>query len=166
VQPGHAFAFISHPLFYLITMHYPSPAALTVSCFGLPLAEFLRRTDAAEALEAAKRAEFGKPEANYGREIMWHPAFAAECVALLSNMPLPEITTWLREGLAETMHKGGSLDLTDYGYLADVLREGLASEPTPLAALRLARALAWVEQAALLPVAAVTSAPIMTASAA
>jgi hypothetical protein len=117
-----------------------------ISCLTLPMAELHRRIDAAEEQEEAKRAQHGQLTTAYGREIMWHPAFATECVALLSNMPLWEIGPWLLDCHADLVNEGRTLDLTDYGYLADVLREGLASNPTPLAALRLERALTWVER--------------------
>lgn len=134
-------------------MHTYQVTPPTISCFALPVAEYHRRTDAAEQSEENKRIQNEKPDGNYGREIMWHPCFAAECVAIFSNMPLHEIGAWLLDCQATGLNEGRPLDLTDYCYLADVLREGLADNPTPLAALRLNRALVWVEQAgrALLP---------------
>jgi hypothetical protein len=152
-------------------LHATAP---TISCFALPVLELHRRYDVAEAEEEGKRTQYERPDGQYGREIMWHPSFPAECVAMLSNMPLHEIGPWLLDCHADSHNEGKPLDLTDYCYLADVLREGLASDPTPLAALRLNRALAWVEQAgtvllaeqaALMPVANATTVPPMSAAA-
>lgn len=120
-------------------------AAPAISCFALPVEELHRRYDVAEAQEEDKCTQYNQPDGQYGREIMWHPSFPAECVAMLSNMPLHEIGPWMQDCHADSHNEGKPLDFTDYCYLADVLREGLASNPTPLAALRLARALAWVE---------------------
>jgi hypothetical protein len=153
------------------TLHAIVPA---ISCFALPVAELHRRTDVAEQQEEDKRTQYNKPDGRYGLEIMWHPSFPAECVTMLSNMPLYEVGPWLLDCHADSHNEGKPLDLTDYCYLADVLREGLASNPTPLAALRLNRALAWVEQAGtalLAEQAALTppmseAAPAMVASAA
>lgn len=143
-------------------MHTYSPAAPLISCTALATAELHRRADLAESQQEAMQATYNRPSAVYGREIMWHPAYAAECVAQFSGMPLYEVGPWLLDCQADACNAGQALDLTDYGYLADVLREGLASNPTPLAALRLGRALAWVEQAgaALLP----TAQGLLTAS--
>jgi len=141
-------------------MHvYLASAPPVVSCFALPLAEYHRRTDAAEDLEEQMQAHYNNKGA-YGREILWHPVFSAEYVAVVSNLPLTEVSCW-HHGLDTWCHDKKPLDLLDYCYLADCLREGLANNPTPLAALRLARALAWIEQAAeeLLP----TAQPHLTA---
>jgi hypothetical protein len=127
------------------TLH--TTTAPAISCFALPVAEYHRRLDEAEQKEDEKRIQHNQPDGGYGREIMWHHAFPAECVAMLSNMPLYEVGPWLLDCHADSHNDGKPLDLIDYCYLADVLREGLASNPTPLAALRLNRALAWVEQA-------------------
>jgi hypothetical protein len=154
---------------------YPSLATMpVVSCFTLPGYEFHRRTATAQEKEDAQRLKYGHPNADYGNEILWHPSFAAELIASVSTMPLPEIAQWLQDGgLEETNHDHQTgeieckpLDFHDYCYVADLLREGLANNPTPLAALRLARALAWVEQegAALMP-AAVTATAEMTVAA-
>lgn len=128
----------------MTTLQTTAPA---ISCFALPVAELHRRYDVAEAQEEDKRKQYDRPDGLYGREIMWHPSFPAECVAMLSNMPLHEVGPWMQDCHADSHNEGKPLDFTDYCYLADVLREGLAGNPTPLAALRLARALAWVEQA-------------------
>ena len=121
--------------------------APAISCFALPVMELHRRNDVAEQQEEDKRTQYSQPDGQYGREIMWHPSFPAECVAIFSNMPLHEVGPWLLDCHADCHNDGEPLDFTDYCYLADVLREGLANNPTPLAALRLSRALAWVEQA-------------------
>jgi hypothetical protein len=157
----------------MTTLH--ATAAPAISCFALPVAEYHRRLDAAEQQAEDKCTQYGKPEGQYGREIMWHRFFPAECVAMLSDMPLYEVGPWLLDCHADSHNDGNALDFIDYCYLADVLREGLANNPTPLAALRLNRALAWVEQAgtvllakqaALAPVTSATDAPFMTVSAA
>lgn len=113
---------------------------------GLMGSEWERRTDAAEARENALQQEYGNEHA-YGREILWHLLFPAEYVALVSEMPLAEVASYHTLRLAEWCNQGRALDGHDYQYLTDVLREALASQPTELAALRLRRALAWVEQA-------------------
>jgi len=125
------------------TLHTAVPA---ISCFLLPKAQYFSRLDAAEEREENLQVRYNRGTGRYGLEIMWHPSFSAEYVAVMSKMPLHEISTWQDE-LASWANGGQELDLIDYCYLADVLREGLADNPTPLAALRLARALAWVEQA-------------------
>lgn len=118
-------------------------APLPISCFLLPAAEWQHRTDLAEDAADALCEKHNRPEGRYGREILWHGLFPAEFVASLGNMPLPEITVWL----SCLDNEGQPLDLLDYAYLADVLREGLADNPAPLAALRLRRALTWIKQA-------------------
>ena len=121
-------------------------AGCQVSCLHLPAEEYLRRVDLAEEAEERMQAHYDRPTAAYGREIMWHPVFATELIGSVSRMPLPEVAINLGN-LADDMNQGNDLDLADYCYLADCLREGLADNPTPLAALRLTRALTWVEQA-------------------
>lgn len=142
----------------MLSQFAPEPV---VSCAALSSAEYFQRTDAAERQALALGAQHNIAEAGHGREIIWHRDFPAELIATVSRMPLHEITQWLRVGewgrVGEQQDadndRAALLDFTDYGYLADVLREGLANNPTQLAALRLARALAWAEQegAALLP---------------
>lgn len=129
------------------TTFTPPPA---ISCFALPVAEFLRRTDEAEDQEEQLREQYKQPSGGYGREILWHPAFAAEFCAIISKTPLYEVAVFLG---THPFWREEAIGRYDYDFLADVLREGLAGNPTPLAALRLNRALAWVEQAgtALLP---------------
>ena len=148
--------------------------APAISCFALPDAEYNRRTDIAEEREEMLQVRYNRATGRYGLEIMWRPAFSAEYVAVVSKLPLHEISAW-QHGLASWANGEEPLDLIDYCYLADVLREGLADNPTQLAALRLERALAWVEQAgttllaeqtAVSPVASAIDAPLMTASAA
>lgn len=136
-------------------------ASPLVSCFALPEAEYYRRAQKAIDKEEGKRAKYNRPNANYGCEILWHPAFAAEYVAIVSGMQLPEIAPWLRtDGMRQEVETGPAseglfapYDFYDCCYLADVLRDGLAGAPGALAALRLARALAWMERTgeALLP---------------
>jgi hypothetical protein len=154
----------------MTALHATIPA---LSCFALTLTEYCDRLDAAAELEEQLQARYNNQH-TYGREILWHPAFAAEYVHIIGRMPLTEVACW-HGGLDTWCHDRKPLDLYDYAYLADVLREGLADNPTPVAALRLNRALAWVEQAGtallaeqaiLAPVASATDAPIMTASAA
>jgi hypothetical protein len=153
----------------MTTLQNTAPA---ISCFALPVAELHRRYDVAEAQVEAKCTKYNRPNGQYGREIMWHPSFPDECVAMLSHMPLHEIGPWMLDCHADSHNDSHPLDFTDYCYLADVLREGLANNPTPLAALRLNRALAWIEQAgtALLATQAVMTptdnAPLMVANAA
>jgi hypothetical protein len=126
----------------MTALQVPVPA---LSCFALTLAEYCDRVDAAKELEEQMQAHYNNKHA-YGREILWHPAFAAEYVAMIGKMPLTEVACW-HSGLDTWCHDSKPLDLLDYCFLADVLREGLADNPTPVAALRLNRALAWVEQA-------------------
>lgn len=144
-----------------------------ISCFALPLAEYERRTDAAETREEQLQTQYNNKGA-YGREILWHPAFSAEYVAIVSGMPLTEVACWHYHLDTWCLDKQ-PLDLLDYCFLADSLREGLANNPTPLAALRLGRALAWVEQAgtvllveqaALLSITTEATAPHLSATAA
>jgi hypothetical protein len=125
------------------TLHAAVPA---ISCLLLPKAQYFSRLDAAEEREENLQVRYNRETGRYGLEIMWHPTFSAEYVAVMSKMPLHEISTW-QEGLAGWANGEQELDLIDYCYLADVLREGLADNPTPLAALRLERALTWIEQA-------------------
>lgn len=132
----------------MTTLH---PAAPAISCFALPQKQADSRVDAAEDYVEQMCLHYGRPvekasTSNFARETMWCPAFPAEYVALISKMPLHEIALW-GQSLAGWANHNKPLDLVDYCYLADVLREGLADTPAPLAALRLARALAWVEQA-------------------
>lgn len=122
----------------------PAVAAPALSCLRLPTAEYHRRVSQAEAQEAQQQQKYGHPDAQYGREIMWHPSFAAEFVTAMGHLPLQEVCMWLDGYLAAAYNGGAALDLIDYGYLADVLRDSLASNPAPLAALRLSRTLAWV----------------------
>lgn len=103
-----------------------------------------QRTEAAEAREEALQQQHGNEHA-YGREILWHPSFPEEYLALIERMPLREISDF-HAHLAGLFNQNRPLDAHDYAYLADVLREALADEPTPLAELRLRRALAWLEQ--------------------
>lgn len=117
-----------------------------VSCFALAAAEIDRRKEVAQSREIELCATHRSQSGRYGREILWHPDFAADCVAIVSDLPLPEVTAWLASELPGYANEGTPLDLTDYCYLADVLREGLANSPTPLARVRLERALMWVEQ--------------------
>ncbi|MDO7886007.1 hypothetical protein [Hymenobacter cheonanensis] len=124
-------------------LHTVVPA---VSCYGLPHDEYHRRIDAAEDLQEQMQAQYNRPDGRYGREIMWHPAFADEYVASIGGTSLVEVAV-IHQKLASYYNQGRPLDLIDYGYLRDLLAEALADNPTPLAALRLARALAWVEQA-------------------
>jgi hypothetical protein len=132
--------------------------ALAISCYGLTTSEYHRRLDLAEDLEEQLRERHNHPDGRYGREIMWHPAFADDYVTLISETALTKVTI-ICQGLAGYYNQGRPLDLIDYGYLRDLLIEALADNPTPLAALRLARALAWVEQAgAALTIAEVESA--------
>jgi len=122
------------------------PVTLAISCYGLPYDEYHRRIDAAEDLQEQMQAQYNRPDGTYGREIMWHPAFPDEYVASVGGSSLVEVTV-IHQKLASYYNQGRPLDLTDYGYLRDLLAEALADNPTPLAALRLARALSWVEQA-------------------
>jgi hypothetical protein len=144
------------------SLHTVAPA---ISCFALTQEQADRRVDAAKDYVEQLCLRNDKPvekasTSGYARETMWHPAFAAEYVALISKMSLYEVALW-GNGLAGWANNNKPLDLLDYCYLADVLREGLADNPTPLAALRLGRALAWVEQAGtkLLPTQAAMLAP-------
>lgn len=142
-------------------MSHSLATAPLISCFALPEAEYYRRAQKAIDKEKSKRAKYNRPNANYGCEILWHPAFAAEYVAIVSGMQLPEIAPWLRtDGMRQEVETGPTpeghfvpYDFFDCCYLADVLRDGLAGAPSASAALRLARALAWMEGAgaALLP---------------
>ncbi|MGI4862613.1 MAG: hypothetical protein ACRYFZ_01730 [Janthinobacterium lividum] len=117
-----------------------------VSCFALAATEIDRRKEAALAREIELCATHRSQNGRYGREILWHPDFAADCVAIVGDLPLSEVTAWLASELPGYANEGAPLDLTDYCYLADVLREGLASPITSLARVRLERALLWVEQ--------------------
>ena len=110
--------------------------------------EWARRTDAAEAREEELQQEHHTTHA-YGREILWHPLFPEEYVACLSKLPLAEVAQ-LQGQLAGWCNQDRPLDRYDYAYLTDVLHEALASQPTELAALRLRRALACIEQASAL----------------
>lgn len=116
--------------------------------YGISSAEFWRRVDAAEDVEEQLEKESARRSKCFGYDILWHPDFATGCVRSVSCMGLYEIEPFLGGNLTQTLNVGRPLDRADYLYLADCLREGLADNPTPLAALRLARALAWVEQAA------------------
>lgn len=123
-----------------------APAAVpALSCLHLPATEYHRRVAQAEAMEEQQQQEYGQLDSQYGREIMWHPAFAAEFVTSMGNIPLREVGVWLDGYLAKDYNNGTALDLIDYSYLADVLRDSLAESSVPRAALRLSRALAWVE---------------------
>lgn len=123
--------------------------------YGITRAEYGRRLDAADDLALQMREKYNRPDAHYGYDIMWHPDFPAACVESFSQMDLSEVEYFLSGNLAKDFYRGQPLDYADYAYLADCLREGLADSPTPLAALRLTRALTWAEQAgaALLPTA-------------
>jgi hypothetical protein len=141
-------------LFTSHLMHTTQSCPLLISCFNLPTSEHNNRINAAQDREEKKQIMYQKPTCCYGREIIWHPCFAAEFIGSISEIPLYDIGVTLRNAHLDWNDKV-AFDLLDYCYLADVLREGLANNPTPLAALRLTRALTWVEQAgaALLPTA-------------
>jgi hypothetical protein len=138
-------AFIFHLSSLPLMLAY-QVAAPVISCVALPIAEFHRRSDAAEDLEEQMQLQCGRPDGRYGREIMWHPLFIDEYVSVVKETALVE-TTLMHQDLAQYFNQGRPLDSTDYGYLADILRDALAAGPSAQAALRLARALAWVEQA-------------------
>ena len=129
------------PILALCAPHDPAVSGPTDSMWA-------RRTEAAEAREEALQREHGN-EFPYGQEILWHPLFPAEYVAAVSRVPLTEVSE-VQENLADWANQGHALDYYDYQYLADTLRDALANEPTELAALRLRRALTWVEQASAL----------------
>jgi hypothetical protein len=129
------------------TMQAAAPAEPLLPTYGIAYAEYWNRIEAAEELAAQKQQDSGRPNAAYGTEILWHPDFAVGCVRSLSCMPLHEVEPFFGGNLAQTLNVGRPLDRADFLYLADCLREGVADNPTPLAALRLARALAWVERA-------------------
>lgn len=137
-------------------------AEVLLPTYGISSAEYWRRTDTAEDMAEHKQQNGGRLDGAYGCDILWHPDFPVGCVRSISVMALHEIEAFLSGDLSQTLNVSRPLDRADYLYLADCLREGLVDNPTPLAALRLARALAWVEQAAeaLLP----TAQPRLTAS--
>jgi hypothetical protein len=112
---------------------------------ALASSEWCRRTQAAEDHEEALQRQHGNEHA-YGREILWHPLFPADYVELVSKLPLPELSE-VHHNMDDWANQGKALDQYDYQYLADTLHEALASQPTELAALRLRRALACIEQA-------------------
>lgn len=124
------------------------PASPILPTYGITRAEYWRRTDAAEDLAEQREQESTRLSKCFGSEILWHPDFTAGFVRSISCMGLHEVEAFLSNDLANGLNGGRPLDHADYRYLFDCLREGLADNPTPLAALRLARALAWVEQAA------------------
>ena len=129
---------------FILALCAPSDPALAT----LASHEWDRRTRAAEAHEEELHQQY-QNENTYGREILWHPLFPEEYVACVSKLPLAEVAV-MQTGLASWCNQDRPLDRYDYAYLTDVLREALASQPTELAALRLRRALACVEQASAL----------------
>ena len=129
------------PILALCAPNDPAIAALASR-------EWDRRTTAAEAQEEEMQKQY-QNEHTYGREILWHPLFPEEYVACVSKLPLAEVTV-MQGNLASWCNQDRPLDRYDYAYLADVLREALASQPIELTALRLRRALAYIEQASAL----------------
>ncbi|MGI4738488.1 MAG: hypothetical protein ACRYG7_25245 [Janthinobacterium lividum] len=160
----------------MVTLQTSAPA---ISCFALAEDDYNSRIDAAEEYVEQMCLHYNVPvekaaTISYGRERLWYPSFPSEYVAAVSKLPLYEVAVW-HNCLSTWANDKKTLDLADYCFLADVLREGLASNPTPLATLRLNRALAWVEQAGtvllaeqatMAPMVNATDEPLMTASAA
>ena len=130
---------------------YPLPdnGRPTLSCFALTLAESVRRIDAAHArAEAQAKAENAHPDDAHclATLTLWHTEFPEGLRTLVRECELFRLTIDLPRDLVKA-NGDHPLDFWDYAYLCDLLRDALADNPTPPAALRLARALAWVEQA-------------------
>lgn len=150
----------------------------TISCFGMHIDEIVQRQNFAYERAKAKAEAEGVCEQD-AKDIasmtLWHGEFSTGIFLYISDNDLFRVAADL-PGELYVANGCRDLDFYDYGYVADVLRERLAScVLTAGDAQNLRRALAWVEQAgttllaeqaALVPVASATSAPIMTASAA
>jgi len=137
-------------------MHYLSTPTPVVSCFTLPIDELVQRQNF--AYERAKaQAQTEGADAEDARAIasmtLWHSEFSNGLYMCIRDNELFRVAADLPGELlvANGMRE---LDFYDYGYVADVLRERLASSVVTAGdAQNLRRALAWVEQtgAALLP---------------
>lgn len=126
-----------------------------ISCFNLNWAELKRRNDVAHqrAAKEARELSKGQPEqalleqyAQVARSILWHTDFADGLRLLVCDRELFEVAAGLPLDL-EGANGEQPLDFWDYGYVADLLRELLATQGLPKGdRLCLKRALAWVEE--------------------
>lgn len=128
----------------------PAPSQHVVSSAGLSTDDFLRRTEAAQERADALAEKYQKSliDNQYGCEILWHPRFGAYFLGMVRDTPLHETVSILNSDCpwSNWGDTPPQLDLIDYGYLADLLREELAEATTVgKARLRLERALWWVE---------------------
>lgn len=127
-----------------------------ISCFGLSIDEIVERQNFAyERAKAKAQAEGADEEDAHAIASMtlWHADFPDGLFLYISDNDLFRVTADL-PGELYVANGCRELDLYDYGYVADILRERLTScVLTPGDAQNLRRALAWVEQAgaALLP---------------
>jgi hypothetical protein len=117
-----------------------------ISCFALSQAELLRRENAAH-LRAEKLAVQEEVSAyEIGRFQLWHVECPLGLRLVVCDQELFRVTAFLPADLLE-MNGGQPLDFWDYAYVADVLREQLATGNDPVGDVRcLRRALAWVEE--------------------
>jgi hypothetical protein len=136
-----------------------------ISCFSLPIDELVSRQNFAyERAKAQAQAEGVDDEdaQEIARMTLWHSEFPAGFFLYVSDNDLFRVAADLPNELF-VANGCRELDFYDYGYVADVLRERLASVClTQGDAQNLRRALAWVEQTgtALLP----AEQPTLTAS--
>lgn len=128
------------------TLH-ATPTTPTISCAGLLCDEFVRRVELANDRVEKLADVNNRPENTYGQEILWHLSFPKAFVEMMVMTPLHEVVSVL-DGDCPWSNWGDcpELELIDYCYLADILRDALADRITAQAHLRLSRALAWVEQ--------------------
>ena len=129
-------------------------AAPAISCFCLPGSVWQARTHAAEQRAAAEAAAnpntvaaaLGRSATDAaGQAMLWHPEFPTGFRLFVCDLPLYCLTAILSEQLRQ-MNGGRWLDMHDYGYLADVLRDAIRDTAHPAEVLHLRRALAWVKK--------------------
>jgi hypothetical protein len=127
-----------------------------VSCFGMHIDEIVQRQNFAYERAKAKAQAEGADEQDaqdIASMTLWHGFFPDGICLYISDNDLFRVTADL-PGELFAANGCRELDFYDYGYVADILRERLAScVLTQGDAQNLRRALAWVEQAgaALLP---------------
>lgn len=119
-----------------------------ISCFLLTQAEVVRRLNLAhERAEAQAKAENAHSDEalHIAKFTLWHTDFPNGLLLLVCDSELFRLTADLPSELLRA-NGGQQLDLWDYSYVADLLRDWLTSRTLPGDLQNLRRALAWAEQ--------------------